>query len=125
MANTKEPYIRWSRRDGVAVVEVMVVELNQPAFAAEFGAELSSLLAAQVSDRILIDFRRCKYLSSTAFAAIFRFSKDASAVGVRVALCGLDNALRIGAEILMLDQLIPIVADESAGLEALGPAGPL
>jgi anti-anti-sigma regulatory factor len=124
MPNPVEPYIRWSKVDDVAVVEVMVVELNQPAFAAEFGAELQSLLAAKASDRFLIDFKRCRYMSSTAFGALFRFIKDAGAAGVRVAVCGLAEPLKLGASLLMLDQYVPMVDDEAAGLAALAAGRP-
>jgi anti-anti-sigma regulatory factor len=124
MSDQPGEYFRWTLQDGVAVVEVLARELNQPWFAQEFGAGLRELLTARPSDRFLIDFHRTEAMSSTAFAALFDFARAASAAQARVAICGMSPAVRFGAEILSLDQFIPFTDDEADGLATLRAAGP-
>lgn len=121
MPTQPEAHIRWSNEDGVAVVEVLARELNQPAIAQEFGAQLRGLVASKAADRILVDFQRTKFMSSTAFGALLGFIRDASAAGVRVAFCGMAPAIRLGADILRIHDYVPVCEDREAGLAALGP----
>lgn len=123
MASGTSAFTQWSLDGGVAVVEVLAYELNQPKFAEALGVELHALLDARPSDRVLIDFHNTKYMSSTAFGALVRFVKDATVAGVRVAVCGMEPAVRMGADIISLDRFIPVVDDRTAGLAALGAGG--
>jgi anti-anti-sigma factor len=119
MANETTAHYRWALQDGVAVVEVLTRELNQPHLAEEFEAQLRGLIVSKAADRILIDFRHTKFMSSTAFGALMSFVKAAQEAGVKVALCGMEPAVKMGADILCIDQLVPVVGDERAGLAAL------
>jgi anti-anti-sigma factor len=124
MSTEPTAHYRWSLEDGVAVVEVLTRELNEPRLAAEFEAQLRGLLTPRAADRILIDFRNTKFMTSTSFGALVRFVKAALEAGVRVAVCGMEPAVRMGADVLCLDQYIPVVDDERAGLAALAAGGP-
>jgi anti-anti-sigma factor len=124
MANEPQAHFRWWLRGGVAVVEILTVELNQPRIAQEFGAQLRGLLTSKSADRILLDFHHTKFMTSTSFGELLRFVKDANAEGVRVAVCAMEPAVRMGATILSLDQFIPITADVKTGLAALDAIAP-
>jgi anti-anti-sigma factor len=119
MASVQPDYLSVSLHDGVAVVEILVRELNQPAFAQELGAQLKEFLRSRPSDRVLLDFHNTEYMSSTAFAALFQFAKDTSAAGIRAAVCGMSPDVRIGAQILSLDHYLPFADDVPSGLAAL------
>lgn len=124
MADDRPAYFRFAVRDGVAVVEVLARELNQPWFGQEFGAQLRKLLSERPADRFLLDFQRTEYMGSTAFATLLEFAKAASAAGARVAICGMSPNVRVGAQILCIDRFVPIAEDEAAGLAALGDKSP-
>jgi anti-anti-sigma factor len=123
MVDDEPGYLQCGVRDGVAVVEVLARELRQPWFAQQLGAQLRRLLSERPADRFLLDFHRTEYMSSTAFAALFDFAKAAAEAGARVAICGMSPIIRVGAEILSLDQYIPFADDEAAGLALLGAGG--
>ena len=112
-------HFRWFLEDGVAVVEVLTRELNNPYYAEEFGAQLQALVASRASDRILLNFQHTKSLSSTTCAALFKFARAASGAGVRVVACGMDPVVRMGADIASLDEFIPIFDDEPTARAAL------
>jgi anti-anti-sigma factor len=118
---SREPieHFRWFLENGVAVVEVLSRELNQPAFAQELGAQLRALLATKPAEFMLINFHKTRYMSSTAFAVLFETGKLARGSNVRLVLCGFDPDVRVGADILSLGDYIPIVDDEPAALAAL------
>jgi anti-anti-sigma factor len=112
-------HFRWSLEDGVAVVEILSRELNQPRFAQELGVQLGALLDARPSDRILLNFHKTKYMSSTSFATLLNFAKAVEAVGAKLAICAMDRDVRVGADILSLGQFIPIFDDEASAIAAL------
>jgi anti-anti-sigma factor len=119
MAYEPPEHFRLELIDGVAVIGVLSIELNQPRFAQEFLEQLRALLASRVANRFLLDFQHTKYMSSTSFAAIFDFVKAASESGVRVAICGMAPSVRVGAEMLCLDQYVPMFDDQPTALAAL------
>ena len=119
MSNQPTAHFRWEIIDGVAVVEVLSIELNQPRFADEFAAQLRGVLATQTADRLLINFQNTKYASSSVFARLIEFAKIANEAGVRLAICGMVPSVLMGAEILCLDQAVPIFPDQATALAAL------
>lgn len=123
MSSEPTAHFRWLIDEDVSIAEVVSVELNQPRFSEELSAQLKSLLEPGSPDRVLIDFRHTKYMSSTAFAVLVEFAKLAQERGVKVAICGMSGALRFGADILSLGRIIPIYPDEATALAALRPAG--
>ena len=44
--------------------------------------------------RLLVDFRRVTYVSSTGFAVLFKLVSRARAEGREVKLCGMENGVR-------------------------------
>lgn len=121
MAVGFEEFVRWRTVDGVAVFEVVVRELNDPTTAQRFGATLRKLIAVRASSRMVLDFQRTQYMSSTAFGTLLEFARAAGNSNIRFAICGLAPSVRIGAEILNLGRFIPIFDDTAAAVAALRP----
>lgn len=119
MSSAREDNYRWFLEDGVAVVEVLDRELNQPDQAHDLGLQLRVLLAHKPVDKMILNFDATRYMGSTAFAVIFGFGKAASEAGVKLVICGLHPDVRIGADILSLGEFIPIVDDVAAAKAAL------
>ena len=123
MSSEPTAHFRWLIDEDVSVAEVVSVELNQPRFADELSGQLESLLEPGSPDRVLIDFRSTKYMSSTAFGVLVEFVKLARERGVQVAICGMTGALRVGADILSLGRMIPMYPDQASALAYLRPGG--
>jgi anti-anti-sigma factor len=102
----------------VAVVEIRTKELQGVQLAQELGAELALVNAQDWARRLLVNFRRVAYLSSTGFAEIFKLVSRAKAEGREVKLCGMEQGVRLGAEIAGLDKVIEIHPDEASALRA-------
>jgi anti-anti-sigma factor len=90
--------------------------------ARELGTELALVTAQEWAGRLLVDFRRVAYLSSTGFAALFKLVTRARAEGRQVKLCGMKNGVRLGAEIVGLEKLVEIHDDEAAAMRSFARA---
>ena len=75
--------------------------------------------------RILVDFGRVAFLSSSGFAKLFKLVSLAKTAGREVKFCNMNPVIHVGAEIVGLDKLVEIHESEASGLQAFfrGPAG--
>jgi anti-sigma B factor antagonist len=113
-----------ARQNGdVTVVEVLSKELRHPTPALGFGEQLYYLLENEGHSYFVLDFKHTRYLCSTAYAVILNMVKKVQAAGGKIVLCGLHEELMLGANIIHLDELVPIYADETAALTALASGG--
>jgi hypothetical protein len=60
-----------------------------------------------------------KYLSSSAFAALFTFGLGVTEDGGRFAISSMDAFVRVGADIVKLGRVVPIYDDEKTALASL------
>ena len=67
-----------------------------------------------------VDLRRARYFSSMGFAALFKLVKQAKERQRPVKFCNLHPDVRVGAEILGLNQVVEIHHSEKSALEAFG-----
>ncbi|MFI5455839.1 MAG: STAS domain-containing protein [Isosphaerales bacterium] len=111
-------HISLSMVKDVALVEVLTKDLQGPKIAQELGAELSQVTAQEWAKRLLVDFRRTKFLSSTGFAVLFKLASRAAAEGRQVKLCNMDPDVRIGADIVGLDKVVEIHESQDSALRA-------
>lgn len=122
MSATPVEHFRWSYEGDVALVEVLSRELNQPRLAEEFGAQLHALLRSYPLKNVVLDFHRTKYMSSTAYATLVNFARAAAAENVKLAICGMEPELRVGADIIGLPTFIPIHDDQKTAVASLQAA---
>jgi anti-anti-sigma factor len=118
MADADFQHLRLSMVKDVAVVEIRTRDVQGPQLAQELGHELAAVMAQDWAKRILIDFRKVAYLSSTGFAAIFKLVGRAQAEGREVKLCAMEQGIRLGAEIVGLQKVVEIYDDEASALRA-------
>ncbi len=119
MAETSSAHYRWYLEDGIAIVEVLTRELNNPALAREFARQLAALVDARPANSIILDFTNTRYMSSTAFAGLFELARAAKTARIRLAICAMRNELKLGADILNLGQLYEFHPDLAAAREAV------
>ena len=122
MSSPDFQHLRLSMVKDVAVVEIRTRDLHGPMLARELSAELALVTAQEWARRLLVDFRGVAYISSTGFAALFKLLSRARAEGREVKLCGMENGVRLGAEIIGLQKLVEIHDDEAAALRTFARA---
>jgi anti-anti-sigma factor len=109
-----------SRVKDVVLVEIISKDLQGPDAARALGAELSLVSAQEWAKRLLVDFKRIAYLSSTGFAVLFKLVNQFVAKGGQIKLCNMEAGIRLGAEIVGLDKLVEIHDSEASALAAFG-----
>jgi anti-sigma B factor antagonist len=122
MATADFQHLRLSMVNDVAVVEIRTKDINGSQLAQELGHELAMVAAQDWAKRVIVNFRRVAFLSSTGFAAIFKLLSRARAEGREVKLCEMDHGVRLGAEIVGLDKIVEIYDNEAAALRAFALA---
>jgi len=122
MADADFQHLKLSMVKDVAVVEIRTKDIHGPQLAQELGHELALVIAQDWAKKLLIDFRRVGFLSSTGFAAIFKLVSRAKAEGREVKLCGMEHAVQLGAEIVGLPKVVEIHDNEAAALRAFARA---
>ena len=122
MADAGFQHLRLSMVKNVAVVEIRTREIHGPQLAQELGHELTAVTAQDWAKRVLVNFRRVAFLSSTGFAAMFKLVSRARVEGREVKLSAMDPGVRLGAEIVGFDKVAEIHDDEGAALRAFAQA---
>jgi len=118
MATPVFQHISTSMVKDVALVEILTKDLQGPKVAQELSAELTQVSAQDWAKRLLVDFRRIKYISSTGFAVLFKLVKQALAAGRQVKFCSMDPEVRLGADIAGLDKVAEIHDSQELALRA-------
>ena len=116
MSSPDFQHLRLSMVKDVAVVEIRTRDLQGPMLAQELSTELALVTAQEWARRLLVDFRRVTYLSSTGFAALFKLVSRVKAEDREVKLCGMEAGVRLGAEIVGLEKLVEIHEDEASAM---------
>lgn len=111
-------HVRLTMVGDVALVEVLTRNLQGQEVARQFGSELSLVLDQDGARRILLDFRRAAYLSSSSFAALFRLLNRARATDRVVRFCGMSDSMLAEAEVVGLPKVVDIHKDQLSGLQA-------
>jgi anti-sigma B factor antagonist len=122
MTETDFQHIHVSMVKDVAVVEIRTKDMHGPVLAKELGAELALVTAQEWARRLVVNFGRVGFLSSTGFAVLFKLVSRAKAEGREVKLCAMQPGVRLGAEIVGLDKLVNVYESESSALLAFSQA---
>src|SRR4051812_10612957 len=84
----------------VVVVEFLSHAITDPSHAEELGRQLGSLVRPDLPKRLLLDFRKVRSLSSTAFGALISFILKVKKEGGQVIICSMDEFVRFSADII-------------------------
>jgi anti-anti-sigma factor len=122
MAEPAFKHIRLSTVGDVVVIELVTTHIQVPAMAQELSTELQHVLAQDWAKRLVLDFAKVAYFSSTAYAVTFRTVLDAQKKGIEIKLCGMDGAVELGAGIVGLDKVAEIHSTLKQALEAFKKA---
>jgi anti-anti-sigma factor len=122
MSDPDFQHIRFSMVNDVALVEIVTPNFKGPKPAQELGAELTQVAQQDWAKRMLLDFRKIRYLSSTGFAVLFGLVTRAKAAGREVKFCSMDPHVRVGADIVGLPTLVEIYDSEVSALATFSKA---
>ena len=122
MATPDFQHVRLNMVGDVALVEILTRNLQGPKAGHELGTELALVLAQDGARRILLDFRRAAFLSSSSFAALFKLVNRARVDGRVVKFCSMASGVLAGAEVVGLPKIVEIHKDQLTGLQAFAPA---
>lgn len=123
MASDIPAHFQWDLVDGVALVEILSRQINSPHLAQELGGQLMALFSSGATKRFVLDFHKTSYMSSTAFAAVLGFAKKVIEAGGKVRICSMHPDVRIGADILRMGEIVPILDDCNTALAAFALDG--
>jgi anti-anti-sigma factor len=118
MSTPELVHVRLSRVDDVVVVEIVTQNLQGPAAAQELGAELRRIAAQDWAKKLLLNFHRVQYLSSTVFGVLFRVALEVKNAGRLMKVCNMEPNVRLGADIVHLDTVVEIYETEDAALKS-------
>jgi anti-sigma B factor antagonist len=105
--------------DGVAVVDFVDSGLMyESALVQEIGAELHSLLHEPTRKRMLLDFSRVQYLSSSMIGQLVKLQRDLDAAKGQLKLTGLGPVLLDTFRIGHFEPLFAIYDDRASALRA-------
>jgi anti-anti-sigma factor len=115
-------HLRVSMVKDVANVVIWTKEFHGPYVAHELGAELGLVIPQDWAARMLVDFGRVTFLSSSGFATLFKLVSQAKDTGREVRFCTMSPVIRLGAEIVGLDKLVEIHESEASAMRAFAKA---
>jgi anti-sigma B factor antagonist len=115
-------HIQLSAIGDVFLVELITKDIQGPKLAQELGAELTQVLAQDWAKRLLLDFSRVGYFSSTGFAVLFRLVTEANRKGIKLKFCSMDPAVELGADIVGLNKVAEIHPTQDSALKAFASA---
>ena len=118
MSTPEFEHLRLSMVGDVALVEILTSDLKGPKAGLEFGTELARVLANDGARRILLDFRRTAFVSSSSLAALFKLVNQARARGRELKFCSMTPGVFSGAAVVGLPRIVEILQDQTAGLRA-------
>jgi anti-anti-sigma factor len=109
----------------VVLVEVTSEDIQGPDRAKEFIGELLEAAGCEEDDRpLLVNLGRVQYLSSMGYSALFKAVKCAKERRRPIALCGMQDHVRAGAEAINLPLVVKIYESEAAAFEAAEASRP-
>lgn len=102
----------------IAIVEILAKELRFPQQAQELGSELTLVAGQEWAKQLLVNMKHVKYLSSTGFAVLLKLVKQVKDQGGKLKFSNLDPEVRIGADIIGLDQVAALYETEHEAIKA-------
>jgi len=115
-------HVELSRLKDVVLIEITTRDFYEPDTARELSAELARVADQEWAQKLLVNCKRIRFLSSTAFAALFSLVKRCTSSGKQVRFCAMSPEILLGAQIIGLDKVAQIDDSEAAALAAFSQA---
>ena len=116
MHEFNSPYYWTEHVNRVTVFRILVKEVRDPDGAVAVFRGVSAMARQMVPAFILIDLSLTKHMSGMALVVLSSLAQQVAATRGRLAICRLDPALRVGAEIMGISSGVDIYDDEASAL---------
>jgi anti-sigma B factor antagonist len=110
-------------KDGILTIVFDDARILDETTLEELGRELTEALNKTSEERVILDFRNVKFMSSSMLGKLVQLHKKAGEFKVKLKLCSIDSEIRQVFKITRLDKLFEIEADEAAARAAFMKKG--
>ena len=110
-------------KDGILTIIFEDARILDETKLEELGRDLLELLNKTTEERVVLDFRNVKFMSSSMLGKLVQLHKKAAEFKVKMKLCAIDTEIRQVFKITKLDKLFEIEPDEAAARAAFMKRG--
>jgi anti-sigma B factor antagonist len=118
MSQTPRRHVRGDIVDGVSVVSFLNTKIVTEDGIQEVGEELYSLVDDLGHKKLLLNFGNVPYLSSAALGKLMELNKKVAKIKGKVKLCCIHRDVLEAFDILGLDRVFEIYAEEQKALDS-------
>ena len=110
-------------KDGILTIVFDDARILDETKLEQLGRDLMEMLNKTTEERVILDFRNVKFMSSSMLGKLVQVHKKAGEFKVKLKLCSIDPEIRQVFKITKLDKLFEIEADEAAARAAFMKRG--
>jgi anti-sigma B factor antagonist len=100
-------------KDGILTIVFDDARILDETKLEELSRDLTELLNKTTEERVILDFRNVKFMSSSMLGKLIQVNKKAAEFKVKLKLCSIDPEIRQVFKITKLDKVFDIEADEA------------
>ena len=110
-------------KDGILTIAFDAARILDETKLEELGRELTEMLNKTTEERVILDFQKVKFMSSSMLGKLIQINKKAGEFKVKLKFCSIDPEIRQVFKITKLDKVFDIEADEAAARAAFMKRG--
>ena len=110
-------------KDGILTVVFQDSRILDEAKLEQLSTDLTEMLNKTTEERVILDFRNVKFMSSSMLGKLIQINKKAGEFKVKMKFCSIDPEIRQVFKITKLDKVFEIEADEAAARAAFMKRG--
>jgi anti-sigma B factor antagonist len=110
-------------KDGILTVIFDDARILDETKLEELGRELIETLNRTTEERVILDFRNVRFMSSSMLGKLVQVHKKSTEFKVKMKLCSIDPEIRQVFKITKLDKLFDIESDEASARAAFMKRG--
>jgi anti-sigma B factor antagonist len=110
-------------KDGILTIAFDDARILDETKLEELGRELTEMLNKTSEERVILDFRNVKFMSSSMLSKLVAVNRKAGEFKVKLKLCSIDSEIRQVFKITKLDKLFEIENDEASARAAFMKRG--
>ncbi|GHT43797.1 hypothetical protein FACS189443_7330 [Planctomycetales bacterium] len=103
---------------GVTVATTLDMKLNDDLSISEWGDQLLAIFDGGDCKKLLVNFERVLFMSSSALRALITLNKKSKEGGASLVLCAIDDNIMEAFRITRLDNVFTIKKNEDEGIKA-------
>ena len=110
-------------KDGILTIVFEDARILDETKLEQLSRDLMDLLNKTTEERVILDFRNVKFMSSSMLGKLIQINKKAGEFKVKLKFCSIDPEIRQVFKITKLDKVFDIDADEASARAAFMKRG--